>query len=334
MILRNITPWLLSLVLTFVLLEGLVRIWGYSNRCIYDPIYTLYNNCDTPLVVHKPNLHKALARAMTYIDTDSLGLRSMQPGEVLTDKAPDEIRIAITGDSFTFGHGVADTAETYPAALESILNSKSGGKNKFRVFNFGVSAYSLAEMTATLKCRMFTVQPDIVICGFIFDDFNPNRMVGLDQYGYTIDRSLGQTSDRFQLIKRLLRGLHLSHLIKDALIRLSREGSPLDSAKAYVDEMYRHLREFRKIALQHGNEYCFVLLPSFGSSDLAAIVPKLEADNLQFVDLSDLWKQFSLEEFRVSKFDNHPSAAVHKEIAAKLAAYIEGTLKPKITRWK
>ncbi len=314
---------LISIIFTLVLLEGIVRLWGYSDRYIYDPIYTLCDKCDPPLVVHKPNLRHALARAMTIIDTDSLGLRTVDAGRTISRKSADEIRIAIVGDSVTFGHGVRNSADVYPAVLENILNSGSGGKNRFRVFNFGVSAYSLNEMVDALKCRMLDVEPDIVICAFIFDDFDPNRMVDVDEYGYTNDRKLGGGHNRFPFFKNLLRRLHITYLVRDALLAARRNKNAHISGDARVLELYSCLHEFRAIASQNGVEYCFILLPSFGSDDFSKITGRLDADHFQYLDLSNMWKEYSLEKFRCNKLDNHPSATVHKEIAARVAAYIQ-----------
>lgn len=321
------------LIILFVaFLEGIVRVWGYADRYLYDPIYTLYQHCDIPLVVHKSNLHKALARSMTLIDTDSLGLRSLHAGEVIKEKSDDEIRIAIVGDSVTFGHGVPNTADTYPAMLETNLNDNNGGNLHFRVLNFGVSAYSLAEMAATLRCRMLDVQPDIVICAFIFDDFDPNRMVAVDEYGYTNDRRLGGGAGRFPLIKRVLRNLHLTYLVRDAFIAVKTKVASQVPASTHVSKSYTHLQEFRNIAWQHGIDYCFILLPSFGSDDFSKIIGKLDEDDFQYLDLSNLWKEYELKTYRARKFDNHPSAVIHKEIAARTTAYIKDTFLARIKR--
>lgn len=316
----------ITVAITVLLLEVVVRTWGYSARYMYDPVYTHYDQCDTSLVVHKPNLHNVLARGMTVFSTDSLGLRSLHSGEIRYDKPPGEMRIAIVGDSFTFGHGISNTADTYPAVLENILNSESGGALRYRVFNFGVSAYSLAEMTATLNCRMLEIKPDIVICAFIFDDFDPNRMVKVDEYGYTNRRNHNYCVDNFPTLKHLLRRSHLFYLVRDALkVILSKENGE-SSAKDHVEGSYGHFQDFRRIALQNHIKYLLLLLPSYGSDDLLAVKRKLAQDRFQCLDLSSLWKNYSLEEFRVSRFDNHPSVIVHKEIAVKTAEYLRETL--------
>jgi hypothetical protein len=51
----------LALVI-LVALELTVRIWGYSERHIYDPIYTSYERTAEIPSVHKPNLVQARYR--------------------------------------------------------------------------------------------------------------------------------------------------------------------------------------------------------------------------------------------------------------------------------
>lgn len=324
---------IVTMLLALLLLEGAVRLWGYSEMYIYDPIYAPFDSCDTPLVVHKPNLSNAHARAGSIVHTDSLGLRSEIPAKIVGEKRPDTIRIAIVGDSVTFGHGIPNAADVYPAVLEKRLSSESAGGFRYEVLNFGVSAYSLVEMTATLKCRMVLLKPDIVVCAFIMDDFDPGRMVSVDEFGYTNDPKLGWGKNRFPLLKNMLRHWHLTYLIRDALFNL-RGAKTSRYNDATIDQSYRHLKEFKMIASQYGSDCFFVLLPSYGSDDLSKIAERLDRDGLQYLNLSTIWRNYSLDAFSVGKRDSHPSAAVHKEIANSISCYIKTNFGPKFSSQK
>ncbi len=319
---KSILFTFVTILLTLALLEGMVRIWGYSDRYIYDPIYTSDDKCDPPLVVHKPNLKNALARDNTIINTDAMGLRSLVPGRVIGEKRPNTIRIAIAGDSVTFGHGVRNNSDVYSNVLENFLNSASDGKTTYEVYNFGVSAYSLAEMTASLRCRMLDLKPDIVVCAFIMDDFDPGRMVTVDEYGYTNDRSLGGTAGRFPALKSFLRHFHLTYLIRDAFFAPKQpESGAYD--EALVSQSYPYLQEFRKIASEKDIKYFFIVLPTYGSESSSKVIEKLGRDGFNFLDLSTLWTEYNFETFRADKHDAHPSAAVHKQIAERAGWYIK-----------
>lgn len=78
------------------------------------------------------------------------------------EKPPETIRVAVIGDSFSFGEGVGDE-ETYAAQLEKNIP-------KSEVINFGVHGYGIDQMSLRLTVDGFRYNPDIVIYAFIDDD--------------------------------------------------------------------------------------------------------------------------------------------------------------------
>src|ERR1043165_5011551 len=111
----------LSLV-SLVLFEGLVRLSGYAEHHLCDPIYMTFTTAPSEIpYIHKPNLAQARARGLAIINTDSLGLRSETVGQKYSAREADEYRIALVGDSVTFGEGVARTADTFAQVLENTL---------------------------------------------------------------------------------------------------------------------------------------------------------------------------------------------------------------------
>lgn len=318
---------LISVALILLVLESILRLWGYADRYISDPIYMSYDQCDAPIVTHKPNLRNAKASAMVLMDTDSLGLRTINPGEPIGAKAANVRRIAVVGDSYTFGHGIRNTADVYPTVLQSLMNSNKHGKTRYEVFNFGVAAYSLAEMAATLRCRMLQINPDIVVCAFIFDDFDLTRTGTVNEYGYTDNRrAFGVWTNRLLFLKHLLRKVHLAYLFRDAMLGFKYRKNQQVVEKESIDKGYEYLLEFKNIAVQNHIDYFFVLLPTFGSDDLTAVKNRLDQDALHYLDLSRLWNNYTFEEFCALKGDAHPSVMVHREIASKIADYIQSTI--------
>ena len=77
-----------------------------------------------------------------------------------------------------------------------------------------------------------------------------------------------------------------------------------------------------------------IVLATASASDVIALLPgppgkvwgalpgQLERDRVRHVDLSFLSSEFSEEEYRASRFDPHPSSAVHRRIGEALAAYV------------
>jgi GDSL-like Lipase/Acylhydrolase family len=169
----------LSLII-LVCLEGLVRLWGYAEMYLYDPIYLPYARSPEIPFVLKPNLANARAHGNIRINTDELGLRSLTPGARIPPKGTHEYRLAFVGDSVTFGVGVA-TADTYPEVVQASL-TRLQHRCPVKVFNFAVSSYSVKEMTATLQYRVPAVHPDLVVMGIIINDFDTGRTPGVDAW--------------------------------------------------------------------------------------------------------------------------------------------------------
>ncbi len=85
------------------------------------------------------------------------------------DRYNDEnsIRIAMLGDSFTYGYGVGDT-ETLPMHLEGFLNFASN--KHILVLNFGISGYNSAQIARLLQNKVMSFRPHIVIYNYFPND--------------------------------------------------------------------------------------------------------------------------------------------------------------------
>src|ERR1700755_3222288 len=92
---------------TFALLEVGVRVSGYSEHHLCGPIYARFEEAPEEIpYVHRRTLSGARGRGMSVVNTDSLGLRANVPGESYGARASGEYRVAVVGDSVTFGEGV------------------------------------------------------------------------------------------------------------------------------------------------------------------------------------------------------------------------------------
>jgi hypothetical protein len=321
-LLRKLLFLLYLSVTTFTLLEICVRVWGYSEHHLCDPIYMPFSGAQEIPYIHKPNLSNARARGLAIINTDGMGLRSKTSGEGCGPHLDHEYRIAVVGDSVTFGEGVAHTEDTFPQVLEEALNREQRGV-RVRVFNFGTSAYSVSVMTATLQHRMLEVEPDLVLMAIVPADFNLSRTPSVDAWGYLSDNKLSGFLPGDSRLRPLLRKIHLLYLLRDIIYpRLNHSRSAeeiLDAGE--MPESYAHVKEFKDIAVQHKLAYSIVLLPS-GNSSFRNVPAQLQLEGISYVDFSLLRDQFTQDQFQASRFDVHPSAMVHHQIGQSLAAYI------------
>lgn len=91
------------------------------------------------------------------ITVSSLGLRDRE----FPEKAMDEVRILLLGDSYTFGHGV-ETDEAISAYLERRLNARALS-GRFTVINGGTGGYGPWQSIGTYHRVVDALKPDVVI---------------------------------------------------------------------------------------------------------------------------------------------------------------------------
>src|ERR1044072_7382341 len=82
-------------VATFALLEVGVRVSGYSEKHLCEPICAgLEAGAEEIPYVHRPILSGARGRGLSVVNTDSLGLRSTFAGETYGPRASGGSRLA------------------------------------------------------------------------------------------------------------------------------------------------------------------------------------------------------------------------------------------------
>lgn len=309
------------LLITIFLLEIGVRMWGYAERHLYDPIYASFDLSEDIPYIHKANLTQARARGLAVINTDSLGLRAITSGMVYGTKQPREYRIAIAGDSQTFGEGISRTEDSYAQVLEETLNQQQQAV-VVKVLNYGASAYSVKQMAATLQHRMVEIQPDLVVMAIIPEDFNLSRTPIIDATGYLVDQRTALLLD--SPAREVLRNIHLMYVLREIGLRWLSPPSnvaPLLS-RGEIPASYRYVQQFKEIADQHGLESLMVLLPRMQENAWGSFPHRLTQDAIRYLDLTSIGKEFTREEYMASRFDPHASPAVHRRIGESLADYL------------
>ncbi|MFZ5535024.1 MAG: SGNH/GDSL hydrolase family protein [Patescibacteria group bacterium] len=101
-----------------------------------------------------------------HINSD--GLRDNREYE--KDKPENVFRIAVMGDSFTYGLFVGDD-DPYPKQLEVLANT-CGADKKIEVINFGVPGYDLEMSAYRYDFRIKDYTPDLIVWYLIENDFD------------------------------------------------------------------------------------------------------------------------------------------------------------------
>jgi lysophospholipase L1-like esterase len=301
---------------TFLLLEIVVRSWGYAERYLYDPVYRPFST--NIAYVLQPNLDGRRGRGLTLLHTDELGLRSTEPGRKVGPRAPGEFRVAITGDSITFGEGVRRAEDTYPEVLRRALDARQPARTH-RVFNFACSAYSVKEMAFSLRERMPAVQPDLVVMAIFAGDFDLRRTPVVDAYGYHHDAKRSGFAPPDAWYKRALRRSRAAYLLRDLRYALLRGKRHHDLPAAdWIPESYAYVRQFHADSLQLGVSPLVVLMAQRPGA-FGGVPAALERDGIPWIDLTPVLARFPPEAYQASRFDHHPSAAVHQAMGEELA---------------
>jgi len=90
--------------------------------------------------------------------TNNRGMRG--PGDYDHGKKEGSYRVAVMGDSFTFGVGVK-AEETYAYVLQKSLDRSESGQ--YEVLNFGVSSFSPILELVYLKKELVRYEPDMLV---------------------------------------------------------------------------------------------------------------------------------------------------------------------------
>lgn len=169
--LQNVGVMIVASLIALIGIEIGLRIWGpdvlvLGNQNVFfkfDPVLGWAN---------LPNIHGQFSRIeFSYpVEINSIGMRD----EEIAAKRKDEFRVAVLGDSFTWGVGVA-YGERFTERVETL----NPGVN---VLNFGVSGYAPIQYLLQID-QVLALKPDYVIVTLCLgNDLIEN--VDSDPYGH------------------------------------------------------------------------------------------------------------------------------------------------------
>lgn len=164
-----------SVLLSLLVMEIGIRIW---NPSIGNPMTE----------IHRPSAEygwelvpgsSGYGALREHYQINASGLRDR---DYPLQKKPGVYRIAVLGDSFTFGMGV-NLEDTYPKRLEKILQQQDPN---IEVINFGVIGHDMWQHHEMLKRRALSYHPDLVVLAlFPGDDFY-NSVAPYDESGHYV----------------------------------------------------------------------------------------------------------------------------------------------------
>ncbi|MCK4509929.1 MAG: hypothetical protein KAU27_15370 [Desulfuromonadales bacterium] len=265
---------------------------------------------------HRPNVHAHLMGVDVAINAD--GLRNR---EIARQKPEGVVRLAVVGDSVTFGWGVPQD-QTYPKQLEVLLNQQQplGPEVSFEVINFGVGNYTAADSVAMLRYKALKYQPDMIIYGaFINDAEIPRETVS----GPSLLRHSLAAVLIWGRLDRLWRQLGLRDDYQDYYLGLYRQGG---EGRQRVGET---LQAMAKLSQLQQVTMVVAWLPELhaASGDPFASVRTFyrnaAAENgATFIDLQESLPDNNRQRYWVSPDDAHPNAEACGLFARQIASQL------------
>jgi lysophospholipase L1-like esterase len=277
----------------------------------------VHRRSDVPGLAYElnPNVKIRARAAGTLVVTNSYGMRDAEP----RPPSPSLLRIAVLGDSFTFGFGTRGRA-VYTEVLERLLNaSPLGGKRVFDVLNFGVGGYSTWDEARVLEYRVRPWHPSAVLIGYVFNDPEDEPRQPLHSFFHE-----PAWWEHLRLLRLAARGW------RELQVRRLGDGNPFlylhrnPRTWANVQQAFARVRElseedgFRVIVA------VFPIIPpeSWGGYRLrevhTQVAQEARRNGFAVIDLLPAWISIAPRKLRVSSEDGHPNALAHRLAARAL----------------
>ncbi len=326
---REILLLVVATAATCVLLEGAYRAYAIVLYRIVvaghdHPLYRI--DPGSPLVYRlrpgvqgSAHLEKDPGREWSYA-TNAQGFR----GRTLAPRHGDARRVLALGDSYTFGWGVDDGSQTWPARLEAMLDG-------VEIFNAGVPGYNTIQEAHLLDELLAQGDVDVVVLAWVMNDAEPQHTVVSDP----------------RVRYRAVRSWLLDRAAKAVNVLLGRSALPVDEYVHSLDyragfargavkarEAHDALRRIVASCRAHGATVVLAILPDFTQpfddaypyADIHARVARWAAGlGVPVVDLLATFRGRDHEAYWIPG-DGHPNAAAHDVIAATVAPIVASEL--------
>lgn len=249
--------------------------------------------------------------------TNSRGYRTP---EVPLKKPEGVYRIVVFGSSNTMGHGVGD-ADAYPRLLERWLNGLEGMDRRVEVVNLAVSGESPSRRLLRMSEEAEQYEPDWILCDATALDPSLEEL-----HLQAIVRSEPPIPIPFEYVAAALRRAGVSTGDSPRQFEAKLRGE----AEALLEGAFQGWRDFSTRA---GIPMTVVMIPRADEKRDTPFIHKLMRTSFRHLDLDcldvhDAFDGLTVDQFRVSPWDKHPSVLGHQAIfeALRDALLARGTM--------
>ena len=237
-------------------------------------------------------------------------------------KNNNTIRIIGLGDSFTYGSGVKNVNATYLKKLEKLLNEKN--ISNYEVLSFAKPGINIEEEIQILKQQGLKYKPDIIILGYVLNDF-------YDIEGKTQCKSKEHTIPFFGFWLRNFS--YLYYFLETRINKLIEKSNVECTYGEYLDHVFeseknkeynmKYFEELYNISQQNNAKLLVVTFPlihelqNYPFTEAHKFVEESgKKYDLEVIDLLPYYQNFTEEELIVNTYDRHPNELGH-ELAAQ-----------------
>jgi lysophospholipase L1-like esterase len=250
-----------------------------------------------------------------YTDMNSMGCRDK---EWQVEKPAGAYRIAVVGDSFTYGWGIADPADRFTDILQSRFDARAPGT---QVLNVAKAGWSTAQEIAPIADMVGRFDVDEVVLAYVPNDIEDLLPKTPDFDPKRPPEPVLFDPDRSPLLDFLWRRIYLPRLpaVREYQDRL---------ADGYADDaiMRRHATNLVSIiqtCKQAGARFRVILLPFVRTSGERLQTPALHgmlaefltANGAEVLDLAPALAGIPPADLVVNASDPHPNELAHRRFA-------------------
>lgn len=251
-----------------------------------------------------------------YVHLNNEGMRDRRFSII---KPEDTVRIAVLGDSFSFGSGIKEVNNTYPKLLEKKLNGLSY-KYNYEVLNFGFPGENTGEEIRILKEKTLKYSPDAIVIGYVLNDIKnidrdvtEYKFVSLVPYiGFWIRNVLYSYSYAEFKLNYILDSLGLKKNVIESIL----DTYASEMNREYNDKLFE---ELRNIAEKNKIKIVIMIFPGLVKFDdypykevHEYIIETSEKNGFYVLDLFDSYKEYEENRLQISTYDTHPNELGHR----------------------
>lgn len=254
------------------------------------------------------------------------------------EKDPKETRIAVLGDSFTWGYGINNQADRYSDIIQTKLSASCGEPDRIKAYTMALPGRNTRDHLDALR-NMSHFNFDSVILGYYMDDASSEQSVRHFQHCY--HKVFGYR--RNPVLKSVLDN---SFFLQYLWVRLYNRFLNPDYAKTCWDNNYaalyqdpevwnRHLLELQQLLNYTKDKkmnlaviifpFMNMIGPNYPAAQPAQrLTSFFELQDIPVVNLAPLLSNYSPKQIMVSPRDFHANEFVHRLAAEKIMEKIQG----------